>query len=122
MRRTQLALEHVVDSSPMQRCRKAQGDEAAGAELYLCCEAAIIETDLRIATEAEGAHGHGFHHGAVAPDDSAVLVEAGLPFLHNSDVGCRAANVRDDCIVEAGQVASTHEACRRTGEDGFDRA
>ena len=97
-----------------------QRQETAGAEQDFWVERAGFERDFGIAAKAEGAHGDGLDHGAVAADGGALGVEARAPAVEHGDVGGGAADVGDDGVVEAGHVARADEACGRAGQNCLD--
>lgn len=106
----------------MQRRGEAQGQEPARPQIEPGLETAIVDLYLGVAAEAVGAHGDRLDHGTKASDDRALGIEPRAAFFEYGYVGRRAADIGDDRVVQAGQIASADEARGRSGEDRLDRA
>ncbi len=122
MGRPQLLFEHRQDRVAMQRRGEAQGQEPARPQIEPGLETAIVDLYLGVAAEAVGAHGDRLDHGTKASDDRALGIEPRAAFFEYGYVGRRAADIGDDRVVQAGQIASADEARGRSGEDRLDRA
>ena len=92
--------------------QKRQGHEPARPEPYRGLQRAVIDGDLAVAAEPEGAHRHRVDHGPVAPDRRALRIDARPASVEDRDVGRRPADIRNDGIVFAREVMCADEARR----------
>ena len=98
----------------MRKGGERQRHDAARPEQDARRKPAILQRHLGIAAEPEGAHGDRLDHGAEAADRGAFRVEPRPAVFEHGDVGGGAADVGDDCRVEAGHVAGADQAGGRT--------
>ena len=110
-----MLLKHVENDRAVLGRGERQRHQPARAKQNAGVDRAIFERNFRIAAEAPGAHRHRLDHGAEPADGRAFGIKARQAAIHDRDVGRRAADIRDDGVVEAGQVAGADEAGGRAG-------
>ena len=119
--RAKLALQLADDRVAMRHAGKRQRHEAARPKLYPGIKPAILQRDLGIAAEAEGAHRDRLDHRAEAADGRAFRIKPRAAIVEHRDVCRRAADIRHDGIVEPGHVARADKAGGRARQNGLDR-
>ena len=100
---------------------EAQRQQAARTEFESGDKAAVVDLHFGIAAEAVSAHGDGLDHGAIAADHGAIGIQPRPAILHDGNVGGRAADIGNNGIVEAGEIARADETCGGTRQDSLDR-
>ena len=82
--------------------------------------ACAVRAYFAIAAQAERPHVDGANKSLAAADPRAVAIEPWPALLDNRDIGCRAADVGDDEVIEPGQELRANDARGRPGQNGLD--
>ena len=103
-------------------CRETNGHDAPRSKIETGGHAAVRDEHLAVATKTHSGHRNCFDHGAKSTNCGAAFVEARHAVFEHGNVGCGAADVRDDRIGQVREIRSTDQAGRWARENRLNRS